>query len=269
MNITWHKAGLALMSGALLLTSCDKNDDGQLEGPVPASGFTTTSRTVGLTTEVTFTATNQDGYAYQWDFGDGTVGSGATVTHAYSKSGTVTARLITAYRGGNSLAEPKQITLPSVTDLVKNLLTGGSSRTWKLDNAANAPIIVGTESNPAAYFAGVKAGELPTCQSDDEYTFSTSNVFTYDAKTQTFSANGYSCQAPQSGTSPYEFGASSGAGFAQFRLTTEGRFIGATDASPTERVYRILAIDNQKMTIRAGSGQNNGTVFTMKLVVKQ
>ncbi|MCA8832968.1 PKD domain-containing protein [Hymenobacter pini] len=151
----------------------------------------------------------------------------------------------------------------------KLLLTGGSSRTWMLDNTVDAPITVGTEANPLEYFAGVKAGELPACQSDDEYTFSTNNVFTYDAKTQTFSAAaGYTCSAPLSGTSTYVFGPSSGAGLAQFTLTRAGAFIAATDASPTERVYRILSIDNKKMTLRAGSGQNGGTVFTIKMVVK-
>ncbi|WP_205701600.1 PKD domain-containing protein [Hymenobacter rigui] len=151
----------------------------------------------------------------------------------------------------------------------KQLLTGGSSRTWKLDNAADAPITVGTEANPLAYFAGAAAGTLPACQTDDEYTFSTANVFTYDAKAETFSAAaGYVCSAPLSGTSPYVFGPASGAGLAQFTLTRPGAFIAATDASPTERVYRILSIDNQKMTLRAGSGQNGGTVFTIKMVVK-
>jgi PKD repeat protein len=150
----------------------------------------------------------------------------------------------------------------------KLLLTGGSSKTWLLDNAADAPIVVGTEAAPTAYFAGVLAGKLPACQSDDEYTFSNTDIFSYDAKAETFSANGYSCQAPQTGTSPFVFGPSAGTGLAQFTLTRMGAFIGATDASVTERVYRILSIDAQHMVLRAGSGLNGGTVFTIKLVAK-
>ncbi|SFQ77485.1 hypothetical protein [Hymenobacter arizonensis] len=151
---------------------------------------------------------------------------------------------------------------------IKLLLTGGSSKTWKLDNATDAPIVVGTEAAPTTYFAGVNAGDLPACQSDDEYTFTTANVMTYEAFAETFSANGFSCQAPQSGTSPFVFGPSAGAGLAQLTLTRPGAFIATTDASPTERVYRILSIDAQKMTIRAGSGLNGGTVFTVKMVAK-
>ncbi|MBX0291840.1 PKD domain-containing protein [Hymenobacter sp. HSC-4F20] len=268
MKTTWNKAAWALLATPLLFASCDKEDTGKLEGAIPASGFTTTSRSVGLTTEVTFTATNQDGFLYQWEFGDGTVGSGKQVTHVYSKGGPVMPRLITAYRSGTSVSEQQTIVLPEVTDIVKNLLTGGSSRTWKLDNTANAPIVVGTEANPSEYFAGVKAGELPACQSDDEYTFSTNNVLKYDAKGETFTAGSFACLAPQTGDTNFTFGAATGAGFAQLTLARAGAFIGTTDASPTEQVYRILAIDNQKMTLRAGSGRNNGTVFTIKLAVK-
>jgi PKD repeat protein len=152
----------------------------------------------------------------------------------------------------------------------KKLLTGESSKTWKLDNAADAPITVGTEANPLEYFAGVKPGELPECQSDDEYTFSKDNTFTYDSKGQTFFADqkNYTCQGGLSTTSPFVFGPSAGAGIAQFTLSKAGAFIGATDASPKEQVYRVLSIDEKKMTIRAGSGLSGGTVFTIKLVAK-
>jgi hypothetical protein len=157
----------------------------------------------------------------------------------------------------------------NATDPVRQLLTGGSSKTWMLDNTVDAPIIVGTEGNPTQYFAGVKAGELPTCQSDDEYTFSTTNTLTYNAKAETFSAAaGFTCQPAQSGTSTYTFGPASGTGLAQFVLVRTNAFIGTTDASPTERVYRIISIDDKKMTLRAGSGSNGGTVFTMKFVAK-
>ncbi|MBF9239093.1 PKD domain-containing protein [Hymenobacter sp. BT683] len=173
-------------------------------------------------------------------------------------------------RGTNPDGTRTIITLApyDATAPIRLLLTGGSSKTWMLDNAADAPIVVGTEAAPTSYFAGVKPGELPGCQSDDEYTFSDANLFSYDAKAETFSANGYSCQAAQTGTSPFVLGPASGAGLAQFTLTRSGAFIAATDASPTERVYRILSIDDKKMTLRAGSGQNNGTVFTIKLVAK-
>lgn len=173
-------------------------------------------------------------------------------------------------RGTNPDGTRTVITLApfDATAPIRLLLTGSSSKTWMLDNAADAPIVVGTEANPLAYFAGVKPGELPACQSDDEYTFSSANVMSYNAKAETFSANGFSCQAPQTGTSPFVLGPASGAGLVQFTLSRTGAFVGTTDASPTERVYRILTIDDKKMTLRAGSGQSGGTVFTIKMVAK-
>ncbi|UOG73524.1 PKD domain-containing protein [Hymenobacter tibetensis] len=271
MNYTLNKAALVLLAGSLLLTACDKEDEGSLDGPKPTASFTATApKVVGLTSEVTFTSTSTDAFLYQWDFGDGTIGSGQTVTHAYTRGGTFKAKLTAVGRGGATPSETQDVTIASTLNLVNQLLTGGSSRTWKLDNATAAPIVVGTEAAPTTYFPGVAAGDLPACQSDDEYTFSTSNTFTYDAKAETFYADrmNYSCQAPLSGTSPFVFGAATGTGLAQFTLSRAGAFIAATDASLTERVYRILSIDNQKMTLRAGSGQNGGTVFTIKMVVK-
>ncbi|HEX8427117.1 PKD domain-containing protein [Hymenobacter sp.] len=407
-----------LASAPLLFSSCEKEgDDNELEGPVPQSSFTFQVNQTEFPTVVAFTSTSQDGFLYQWSFGDNAIASGNTVQHTYPRAGAYQVELVTAGRGGTGISAKQAVTVPDAcssaafsklvdcvgsgtrvwafantpgaivresatgtvlststtlpacqlddqfsfsngftlnyesggetyqngacstsrnnsgafsfrpnssgnpqlvlkgkgafiglpdsvvnktydileatdtrlrlrgtnpdgtrttvtlaiydaTAPIKLLLTGGSSRTWKLDNATDAPITVGTEANPLEYFAGVMPGQLPACQSDDEYTFSTANVFTYNALAETFSANGYSCQAPQSGTSPMVFGPAAGAGLAQFTLSRAGAFIAATDASPTERVYRILSIDNQKMTLRAGSGQNGGTVFTVKMVVK-
>lgn len=410
---------LGLLAAPLLLASCEKDaKDYELEGAVPTSSFTYQVSTTEYPATVTFTSTGQDGFLYQWNFGDNSRGSGNSVTHTYTRPGTYQVELITAGRGGTGISSKQAVVIPDVctnaafsklvdcagsgtrvwsfstepgaivresatgtqisssttlnncqlddqfsfsnsytvnyesagqtyrngscgsslsrggnfvyrptsnglgqiilkgkggfiglpdsvsnktydileatdtklrlrgtnpdgtrtvvtlmpfdaTAPIKRLLTGGTSKTWMLDNKADAPITVGTEANPLEYFAGVKAGELPACQSDDEYTFSMSNVFTYDAKGETFSAAaGYTCKAPESGTSPMVFGPSAGAGLAQFTLSRAGAFIAATDASPTERVYRIIEIDDKHMVLRAGSGQNGGTVFTIKMVPK-
>jgi PKD repeat protein len=152
---------------------------------------------------------------------------------------------------------------------VKQLLTNGTQKTWLLDQASAAPILVGTESNPSQYYAGnPAAGQLPACQADDEFTFSAANVYTYDAKAETFVAgvNGAAgtCQAPRSDSTPFTLTAADGAGLAQFVLSKSGTFIGITDAP--DLTYRILAITDKTMLLRAG--KSTGTVFTMKLVAK-
>ncbi|MCC3158555.1 PKD domain-containing protein [Hymenobacter sp. 15J16-1T3B] len=154
----------------------------------------------------------------------------------------------------------------SALDIVKQKLTGGSSRTWVLDNTQAAAIIVGPDdANPGQWYGGGPAGSLPPCQADDEFTFSTANVYTYDAKTQTLVAGGVGCSAPLSGTSNFLFGPATGAGVAQFELSRTGAFIGVTDAP--DLVYRIISITDQTMVLRAGR-PTAGTVFTMKLRVK-
>jgi PKD repeat protein len=154
---------------------------------------------------------------------------------------------------------------------VKQLLTNGTQKTWLLDNVSAAPITVGTESLPTTYYAGNAAGGLlPACQADDEFTFSAANVYTYNAVAETFVAgvNGAagSCQASRSDSTPFTLTAADGTGLAQFVLGKTGTFIGITDAP--DLTYRILAITDKTMLLRAGTGKNGGTVFTMKLVAK-
>ncbi len=154
----------------------------------------------------------------------------------------------------------------SALDRTKQLLTGGSSRTWMLDNAAQAVITVGTEAQPTAYYPGGPANSLPSCQADDEYTFTSANVLKYNAFAETFVAGTPgTCQAPRTYTSPFTFGPASGTGIAQLELSLPGSFIGITDAP--DLVYRILSIDNQTMVLRAGR-PTASVVFTIKLRVK-
>ncbi|MET4075686.1 PKD domain-containing protein [Hymenobacter sp. UYCo722] len=157
----------------------------------------------------------------------------------------------------------------SAIDRVKLLLTGGSSRTWKLDNSVAATIVVGpSDADPTGYYAGGAAGSLPPCQADDEFTFTAGNVFQYNAKAETFVAGATGgCQAPRTNNTTFTFGAATGAGKAQFELApaTPMPVIGVTDAP--DRIYRILEIDNQHMLLRAGSSTGS-LVFTMKFVVK-
>ena len=147
------------------------------------------------------------------------------------------------------------------------LLTGGSSRTWILDNAAQAVITVGpNDANPTGYYPGGSPNSLPACQADDEFTFTSTNVLNYNAFAETFVAGSPgSCQAARTYSSPFTFGAASGAGIAQIELGRAGSFIGVTDAP--DLVYRILSIDNQNMVLRAGRSTAS-VVFTIKMRVK-
>lgn len=153
---------------------------------------------------------------------------------------------------------------------IRNLLTGGSSKSWKLDATPGAnPIIVGTEGNPSEFFGG---GALADCQEDDVYTFTSANVLNYNANGATLNggniAPNFNCGADRSFSgSSYTFGATTGgvAGLATIQLpgTPPNRFIGVTDV-PAENVYRIIEITPTRMVLRAGNG--SGVVFQFKFV---
>jgi hypothetical protein len=82
MKTTWNKAAWALLASPLLLASCKKNDTGSLEGPLPAASFTSVVNSSQYPVTVTFTDNSQDaGFVNQWEFGDGAIGTGKTVTH--------------------------------------------------------------------------------------------------------------------------------------------------------------------------------------------
>lgn len=154
---------------------------------------------------------------------------------------------------------------------VKNLLTGGSSKSWQLDNSAGAnPIIVGTENNPAEYFGGGALDQ--TCQADDVYTFRSDNLMAYNANGATFNggniAPNYNCGADRSYSNvAYTFGATTGGVAGIATITIPGapptNFIGTTDV-PAENVYRIIEISATRLVLRAGNG--SGTVFQFKFV---
>lgn len=273
MNTNWSKAAWAVVAMPLLFTACKKNDNGVLDGPVPQPTFTFTTKQDGFNTIATFT--NTTSYSgpgivqYEWDFGDGTTlnSSAPTLTHTYTSGGTKQVQLLAAARGGNGFSAKQSLTAPDASSIVKQFLTGGSSKTWKLDNSVGYTIAVGpSDSDVKSYYPGNPvAGSLPGCQADDEYTFSSANVFTYDAKAETFVAgNPGSCQAPRSGTSTFTFGSTT-SGLAQIDFAKAGTFIGVTDAP--DLTYRIMSISNTNMVLRAGK-TTASPVFEMKLIAK-
>jgi PKD repeat protein len=74
-------AAFALLS----FSSCMKK-------PMACVDSATKTATVGQS--VSFDAScTMDAHHYEWDFGDGATGSGATTTHAYNSKGTFTAKI--------------------------------------------------------------------------------------------------------------------------------------------------------------------------------
>ena len=95
----------SVLSAATVLTHY-KAASGEVEVPVTAS-FTSTvkGRTVSFDA-----AGSTPGAVYSWDFGDGGVGTGATVEHAYAAAGSYTATL-TVTAGGRTAVKTAQVTV--------------------------------------------------------------------------------------------------------------------------------------------------------------
>lgn len=276
MKTYWNKAAWIVIATPMLFTACKKDDNGALDGPLPQPTFTTTSKQVGLATRVYFKNTTQYSgpgiVQYEWDFGDGTTvkASSDTISHVYTKGGTVQPQLLASARGGNGFSPKQNVVLPDVMTLVKQLLTGNTSKTWTLDNTAAGTVTVGpNDSDVKSYYAGGPVGSLPGCQADDEYTFSNANMLTYDAKGQTFVAGG-ACDTPRNYTTSFTYGAAVGSGIAQIDIQstatgTARPFIGVTDAP--DFTYRIMSIDANHMVLRAGKSTAS-PVFELKLTAK-
>ncbi|MBU6352334.1 MAG: SUMF1/EgtB/PvdO family nonheme iron enzyme, partial [Chloroflexi bacterium] len=84
---------------------------------------------VALGSVVLFTATTTAGsnVDYTWNFGDGTTGSGANVTHSYAVTGTYTAVVTAANSVGSSTASPQAVSaLYGWTPVEEILIPAGS-----------------------------------------------------------------------------------------------------------------------------------------------
>lgn len=182
---------------------------------------------------------------------------------------TITLRAALTNQPGNYVEIKLKKVEPLTLDGIKNILTGGSSRSWVLNSTAGAnSVIVGTEGNPGEYYGG---GPLADCQVDDVYTFSVSNSLNYNSGGSTFNGGNispnYNCGNDRSFTTSYEYGAVVGGveGLAQIKLPNvpPANFIGTTDV-PTENLYRIIEITPTRMVLRAGTGA--GVVFQFKFV---
>jgi hypothetical protein len=85
-----------------------------LKAPPTASfAYTPPAPTVGETVTFTSNSTDPNGFivSRNWDFGDGTVGSGDTVTHTYATSGDFTVNLTVTDNDGLTYTTTKSITV--------------------------------------------------------------------------------------------------------------------------------------------------------------
>jgi PKD repeat protein len=140
----------------------------QLFGQIPTSQFTANPLTICEGESVTFTSTSTANgtspiASYLWDFGDGSIGSGQTVTHVYTSAGNKNITLTVVNAAGISDFEykPNYISVKPTPDAdfsisgigcnipltlnFNNLSTGGSTYSWIFGNGQTS-----TSVNPPA-----------------------------------------------------------------------------------------------------------------------
>lgn len=93
-----------LVFGALFtFSNCMKMD--------PVGCIATSTPTTGkVGVSLTFTSCSTDVHHEEWDFGDAATATGTTVTHAYSKAGTFTVKLV-AYNEAKTKSDAKTQTI--------------------------------------------------------------------------------------------------------------------------------------------------------------
>ena len=89
----------------------------QLQDQTPVSSFTFTSGTILTSSQARFDGTSSydpDGFivGYAWNFGDGSTGSGATPTHAYSIAGTYSVKLNVTDNSGSTNLSTQTVVIP-------------------------------------------------------------------------------------------------------------------------------------------------------------
>lgn len=136
---------LALLCGAIAMTSCKKDDDTKTATTVTAD-FDISP--VGAKNLVTFTNKSTGHASSAWNFGDETTSASneATVTHTYPNAGTYHVTLTVTASDGTQASKQKDVVITAsdlsglLTPTVKKLIGGeatGSERVWVFDQWNN------------------------------------------------------------------------------------------------------------------------------------
>lgn len=178
LKLSWVLIALLAIT---VITSCKKDDDDVTE---PTAGF---SFQVDATNPmlVHFTNTSVNATSYSWDFGDGTTSTDKDPDHEFTEAGTFQVKL-TATNSASSdvVTQPVDISNP---DALKDILTGGDQKTWRLvrSSAGVFPLEVGPQDKTSVWwsFGGATPLAERTCLLNDDWTFK-------DDGTMEFRANG-------------------------------------------------------------------------------
>ena len=108
----WRLGLMALL--ALFMTACGGGGGSDNEQPAPPAAELTASFTQqvsGLDVRLDASASTGDIASYQWDFGDGTTGTGKSASHSYTAAGTYSVTLTVANNQGATASQSVSVSV--------------------------------------------------------------------------------------------------------------------------------------------------------------
>lgn len=102
---------------------------GLLVYSVPATSLTAsfTANCTGLSCSFDGSGSSGGVTSYTWDFGDGSSGSGTTVTHLFAAAGSYQVKLTVTGSGGQTASVTKQVTVPSAAQPIAFVAAAGTN----------------------------------------------------------------------------------------------------------------------------------------------
>ncbi len=280
-------SALLLASAVMFFSSCKKDDPDIGDPPSQADAAFTYMPTTQSDNVIEFTASNSNLTA-KWDFGNGAVGEGTTVTAQYPYQGTYTVKL-TVFNSGGSASSTQEVVIaqddPSLLDNpLYDLLTGGSSKTWAVDSVSAGHLGVGPGPDhpdfDGFYPKWWSAGSLEKSGSgmyNDRYTFKLQN-FGFDMV-----SNGeVYVQSAHAGTPPFDDTTASSVGdfTANFPDQLGETWTLNEDTDTTielsgdammgfwagTRTYKVVSIDSNHMVLTYQDGIDPDTYWYISLI---
>lgn len=158
------------------LVSCEK-DDPEPENPIASFQYAV-SETNYL--QVTFTNFSQNATSYSWNFGDGGSSTEANPVYTYTEAGSYVV-VLTAINSADVSATYSQTINITDPNAALTILTGGSSKTWRLYRMDTSMGIGPDATQPRIWWSLSNDGSRP-CLYYQEFTFNHDGSFVFDDK---------------------------------------------------------------------------------------
>ncbi len=173
---TFHFLFLTGILFSFSFYSCNKDEAKDVEDPIASYQFAI-NETNPL--EVTFSNFSQNATSYSWEFGDGETSTEESPVHTYTDYGAYTVTLTASNSADvtHQYSETLEITDP---DAALKLLTGETTKTWKLYREGVSMSLGPDETNPAGWWAGLQNDGARPCLYNQTFTFGIDGSFVFD-----------------------------------------------------------------------------------------